>query len=89
MPTYTELDTSKQKDLRLTIPFLRKCYAHYKDVRRPSLAIWMQSINTMAGIAVRTAKSRVQFPMMLLEFFIDIIFLAALWSWGRLSLQQK
>ena len=86
---YTELATSKQKDLRLTIPFLQKCYAHYKDVPRPSLAIWMLSINTTAGTALRTARSRVQFPMMLLEFFIDIIHPAALWPWIRLSLQQK
>ena len=28
----------------------------------------------------------VQFPMVSLEFFIDIIFLAALWPWGWLSL---
>ena len=28
----------------------------------------------------------VRFPMVLLEFFIDIIFLAALWPWGWLNL---
>jgi hypothetical protein len=28
----------------------------------------------------------VQFSMVPLEFFIEIIFLAALWPWGRLSL---
>ena len=31
----------------------------------------MDAINTTAGIIVQTAKSRVQLPMMLLEFFID------------------
>jgi len=31
-------------------------------------------------------RSRVRFPMVSLEFFIDIILLFALWPWGRLSL---
>ena len=36
--------------------------------------------------ALQVGRSRVRFPMVSLEFFIDIILLAALWSWGRLSL---
>ena len=38
------------------------------------------------GTALQAGRSRVRFPMVSLEFFIDIIFLAALWPWGRLSL---
>ena len=34
---------------------------------------------------VEAGRSRVRFPMVSLEFFIDIILLAALWHWGRLS----
>jgi hypothetical protein len=41
------------------------------------------------GTSLRAGRSRVRFPMVSLEFFIDIILPAALWPLGRLSLQQK
>ena len=41
------------------------------------------------GTALQSGRSRVRFSMVSLEFFIDIILPAALWPWGRLSLQQK
>jgi len=34
-------------------------------------------------------RSPVRFPMVSLEFFIDIILLVALWPWGWLNLWQK
>ena len=41
------------------------------------------------GTTLQVGRSRVRFPMVSLEFFIDIILPAALWPWGWLSLQQK
>jgi hypothetical protein len=41
------------------------------------------------GTTLQTGKSRVRFPMVLLEFFIGIILSVALWPWGRLSLYQE
>ena len=38
------------------------------------------------GTALQVRRSWVRFPMVPLEFFIDIILPAALWLWGRLSL---
>ena len=38
------------------------------------------------GTALHAGRSRVRFPMLSLEFFIDIILPAALWPWGGLSL---
>jgi hypothetical protein len=38
------------------------------------------------GTALHVVRSQARFPMVSLEFFIDIILPATLWSWGRLSL---
>jgi hypothetical protein len=38
------------------------------------------------GTALQTGRSRDRFPMVSLDFFIDIILPVALWPWGRLSL---
>ena len=34
------------------------------------------------GTALQTERSRVRFPMVSLEFYIDIILPAAPWPWG-------
>ena len=38
------------------------------------------------GTALQAGRSRVRFPMVSLEFFIDIILPATLWPWGWLGL---
>jgi hypothetical protein len=38
------------------------------------------------GTALQVRRWRVWFPMVSLEFFIDIIHPASLWPWGWLSL---
>jgi hypothetical protein len=38
------------------------------------------------GTALQTGRPRIRFPMVPLEFFINIFLLAALWPWGLLSL---
>ena len=41
------------------------------------------------GTALQVGRTRVGFPMLSLEFFIDIILQATLWPLCLLSLQQK
>jgi hypothetical protein len=39
-------------------------------------------VAVVGSTALQAARSRVRFPIVSLEFFIDVILLAALWPWG-------
>jgi hypothetical protein len=41
------------------------------------------------ALRYKPERREVRFPMVSLEFFIDIIVSVALWPWSRLSLYQK
>ena len=57
----------------------------YDNVRR-DIYIYIYILCTESavgrGTALQIGRSRVRFPIMSLEFFIDIIHPAALWPWG-------
>jgi hypothetical protein len=50
-----------------------------------NLVTWVASSTMIGGTALQTGRSRVRFPIVSLEFFIDVILPAALWPWSSLS----
>ena len=44
--------------------------------------MWTRGGAVGLDTALEAGSSRVRFPMLLLEFFIDIILPAVLWPWG-------
>ena len=71
------LDTVRsfgEKSCQNWICFCLRC----KEGVRGGAVVW--------GTGLQAGRSRVQFPMVSLEFFIDIIFQVALWPWGWLRL---
>jgi hypothetical protein len=61
-------------------------YCLYKKLRYIS---WPTPTSNVISTCYKRWRSCVRFPMKSLDFSIDLILSAALWPWGRLSLQQK
>ena len=96
------LSFSHRAALSRTTPCISPIYKTFserwigKDVERYGSGIVWGTVYAFCGHAVvgwltelQAERSRVRFPMVSLQNFIDIILPAALWSWSRLSLQQK
>ena len=58
-----------------------------KIFSRNSYRLYNKNMAAMQNL--HSGRSLVRFPIVALEFFIDIILSAILWSWGRLNLWQK
>jgi len=70
-------------------PRRRKALTCPKNITLTMLTV--QAVFEIPGLpptstALQAGKSRVRFPLVSLEFFIDIILPAAVWPWGFLSL---
>jgi len=61
------------------------CFGHICSPS-PGGVLYMYNMYQLLHTVLQVGRSRVQFPMVSLKFFIDIILPAALWPWGWLSL---
>jgi len=59
------------------------------DILRRIIVLWSCGGVVGWGTALQGGRSRVRVPMVPFAFFIDVIFSAALWPWGRPRLWQK
>jgi len=67
------------------------CNLLWSKAAYPKYVLILEKLRTCGGAvgwgtALQVGRSRVRFPIVSLEFFIDIILPATVWPWGRLSL---
>ena len=67
---------SKREQIRLDNEY----YLTYLRMRHEISLSFLHDLSVL-----QVGRSRVRFPMVSLESFINIILLAALWPWGRLK----
>jgi hypothetical protein len=60
------------------------CYVNFRTTNVPCLGASSNVVDW--GTMLLAGRSRVRFPIRLLDFSIDVILPAALWPWGPLSL---
>jgi hypothetical protein len=81
--------TAAPQNLQVSLQFLVVCCTFLHERQTPCKMwnlLWISAIAVGWGTALQAGRSRVRFPIMSLEFFIDIFLPAALWTWGWLSL---
>jgi hypothetical protein len=68
---------------------LAQCHERFFFSKVASIRLGVPRVAVVWDTALQAVSSRVRFPVVSLEFFIDIILPVALWPWGRLSLLLK
>ena len=82
VPCNAEVENAQSPTATLTCTFKALCWI----TCRHNCTFGVRGGAVGWGTALQAGRSRVRFPMVSLDFFIDIILLAALRPWGRLSL---
>ena len=85
-----------RKNTNSSVQLTKNCFLFARSANRTFHAVCFRDLRISYtrvrcgavgwGTALQAKRSRVQFPMVSLEFFIDIILPAALWPWSWLSL---